>query len=43
MRKAMAILSAHKNEYNVYVPDCLTIVTKEFHNIDFTDLIKDRL
>lgn len=42
MRKAMAILSAHKNEYDVYVPDQLIIVTKEFHNINFTDLIKDR-
>lgn len=42
MRKAMAILSAHKNEYNVYVPDQLTIITKDFLDVNFTDLIKDR-
>lgn len=42
MRKAMAILLAHKNDYNVYVPDQLIIVTKEFHKIDFTDIINDR-
>lgn len=42
MRKAMAILSAHKNEYNVYVPDQLTIITKDFSDVNFTDLMKDR-
>ena len=38
----MAILLAHKNDYKVYVPDQLIIVTKEFHKIDFTDIINDR-
>lgn len=42
MRKAMAILLAHKNQYNVYEPDKLTIVTKDFCDVDFTDLVKDR-
>lgn len=42
MRKAMAILLAHKNEYNVYVPDQLTIITKDFLDVNFTDLMKDR-
>ena len=42
MRKAMAILLAHKNEYNVYVPDQLIIVTKDFCDVDFTDLVKDK-
>lgn len=42
MRKAMAILLAHKNDYKVYVPDQLIIVTKEFHKIDFTDTINDK-
>ena len=38
----MAILLAHKNDYKVYVPDQLIIVTKEFHKVDFTDMINDK-
>ena len=42
MRKAMAILLAHKNEYNVYIPDQLTFITKDFHDVDFTNAVKER-
>lgn len=40
MRKVLALVSAHKNEYNVYVPNHLTFITKDFHEIDFTNTVK---
>lgn len=42
MRKALALVLAHKNEYNVYVPDQLDFITKDFHEIDFTNTIKEK-
>ena len=42
MRKALALVLAHKNEYNVYVPDQLTFITKDFHEIDFTNTIEEK-
>lgn len=42
MRKALALVLAHKIEYNVYVPDQLTFITKDFHEIDFTNTIKEK-
>lgn len=42
MRKALALVSAHKDEHNVYVPVQLTFITKDFHDLDFTNIIKER-
>ena len=42
MRKVLALVSAPKNEYNVYVPDQLVFITKDFHEIDFTNTIKEK-
>ena len=42
MRKALALVLAHKNEYNVYIPGQLTFITKDFHEIDFTNTIKEK-
>lgn len=42
MRKVLALVLAHKNEYNVYVPDQLTFITKDFHELDFTNTIKEK-
>ena len=42
MRKALALVLAHKNEYNFYFPDQLTFITKDFHEIDFTNTIKEK-
>lgn len=42
MRKALALVLTHKNEYNVYVPDQLTFITKDFHELDFTNTVKEK-
>lgn len=42
MRKVLALVLVHKNEYNVYVPDQLTFITKDFHELDFTNGIKEK-
>ena len=42
MRKALALVLAHKNECNVYVLDQLTFITKDFHDIDFTTTVKEK-
>lgn len=42
MRKVLALVSAHKNEYNVYVTDQLIFITKDFHDLDFTNAIKEK-
>ena len=42
MRKVLALVSARKNEYNVYVPEQLIFITKEFHELDFTNVVKER-
>ena len=42
MRKALVLVLTHKNEYNVYVPDQLTFITKDFHELDFTNTVKEK-
>lgn len=42
MRKVLALVLAHKNEYNVYVPEQLAFITKEFHELDFTNAVKEK-
>ena len=42
MRKVLALVSAHKDEDKVYVPEQLVFITKDFHEIDFTTTVKER-